>query len=342
MKLSGCLLAFAFLLGSATATVGPRGRALLQDRDNDDDDDNRSCRTPLQTLAGYPGTFRNLTAAVQVAGLTDYLNNTQLNIGVFAPTDRAFARLATRMSMSVAQLAQNADLIKAVVLYHVIADDDDLDDLAEDRTENTYLGPNLNITAVRTQNPQNVTQPASAPGALPPATAASAGRKLLQDRDNDNDNDDDNNNNNNNNDNDNDDDNNNNNNNDNDDDNNSNNNNNSSNNNDDDNDDDDRFEEGEDDSYRSLYLVSAAGSVARVTVANIDACEATVHVIDTVLIPPTQFLSAPIAVTLPDPNTVRVVSGPANSPVCTSTISRGTPTEDDDDLRVEDNCPNFD
>lgn len=67
-------------------------------------------------VAQSDGRFTTLVAAVQAAGLTDYLRETP-NLTVFAPTDEAFAKLPQGALESL--LANKAEL-KNLLTYHVV------------------------------------------------------------------------------------------------------------------------------------------------------------------------------------------------------------------------------
>lgn len=61
-------------------------------------------------------TFKTLLAAAQAAGLVDALKGPG-PLTVFAPTDAAFAKLGSR---TISILLANPDLLRKVLLYHVV------------------------------------------------------------------------------------------------------------------------------------------------------------------------------------------------------------------------------
>ncbi|MGC9235358.1 MAG: fasciclin domain-containing protein, partial [Thiomonas sp.] len=82
---------------------------------------------------GSPGTiaqvaqqqgFTALVAAASKAGLVDTLNTPNANLTVFAPTDQAFATLATQLGFSSPTAMVNAlpaAALKDILLYHVLS-----------------------------------------------------------------------------------------------------------------------------------------------------------------------------------------------------------------------------
>ncbi|MCS6909495.1 MAG: fasciclin domain-containing protein [Anaerolineales bacterium] len=69
--------------------------------------------------AAGAGTFNTLIAAAQAAGLVDALSGSG-PLTVFAPTDTAFAKLGSR---TINILLRNPDLLRKILLYHVVSGD---------------------------------------------------------------------------------------------------------------------------------------------------------------------------------------------------------------------------
>jgi uncharacterized surface protein with fasciclin (FAS1) repeats len=68
--------------------------------------------------AASAGQFNTLLAAAKAAGLADALA-TKKDITVFAPTDKAFAKLPKGTVESLLK-PENKDKLKAILLYHVV------------------------------------------------------------------------------------------------------------------------------------------------------------------------------------------------------------------------------
>jgi transforming growth factor-beta-induced protein len=97
--------------------------------------------------------FTALTAAVTKAGLTSALSNNSASLTVFAPTDAAFATLATQLGFSDATAMVNAlpaSALASILSYHVLPTKKDAAALesgpATQSTIDSYNGSNATIT----------------------------------------------------------------------------------------------------------------------------------------------------------------------------------------------------
>ena len=80
-----------------------------------------SCSASQPTIAEIAqndGRFQTLVAAVEAAGLTEALQNSD-EYTVFAPTDEAFAKLP-KGTVETLLKPENKEALKAVLLYHVV------------------------------------------------------------------------------------------------------------------------------------------------------------------------------------------------------------------------------
>jgi len=78
---------------------------------------NAQQKSIVETAVGA-GNFNTLVAAVKAAGLVDALNGNQ-QLTVFAPTDAAFEKLDPILLQSLLQ-PENRDQLKAILTYHVV------------------------------------------------------------------------------------------------------------------------------------------------------------------------------------------------------------------------------
>jgi uncharacterized surface protein with fasciclin (FAS1) repeats len=69
--------------------------------------------------SGSP-SFTILAAAVEAANLTSTLDDPELEVTLFAPTDRAFRNALKALDMTAAQLLDDTDLLTNVLLLHVV------------------------------------------------------------------------------------------------------------------------------------------------------------------------------------------------------------------------------
>ena len=72
----------------------------------------------IAEVAQNDGRFQTLLAAVEAAGLTETLQNSD-EYTVFAPTDAAFAKLP-KGTVETLLKPENKEALKAVLLYHVV------------------------------------------------------------------------------------------------------------------------------------------------------------------------------------------------------------------------------
>lgn len=71
----------------------------------------------ITEVAKANGNFTTLLAALEAANLSDVLSDINADFTVFAPTDAAFAALG---ETTINSLLQNPDMLKDILLYHVI------------------------------------------------------------------------------------------------------------------------------------------------------------------------------------------------------------------------------
>ncbi|MGP1273050.1 MAG: fasciclin domain-containing protein [Phycisphaerales bacterium] len=91
------------------------------------------------------GSFTTLVAAVQAAGLADTLANGG-PFTVFAPTDEAFASLPAGTVENLLK-PENRELLRSVLLYHVVSGDVRAADVVELDAAGTLNGQRVDITA---------------------------------------------------------------------------------------------------------------------------------------------------------------------------------------------------
>jgi transforming growth factor-beta-induced protein len=87
-------------------------------------------------------TFKTLLAAAQAAGLVDALKGPG-PLTVFAPTDAAFAKLGSR---TISTLLANPDLLRKVLLYHVVPGKVMAADVVNLASANTLQGSSVAIS----------------------------------------------------------------------------------------------------------------------------------------------------------------------------------------------------
>ncbi|KAL0021766.1 hypothetical protein WJX79_006520 [Trebouxia sp. C0005] len=83
---------------------------------------NDQCSTPY-ALAADSHNLQTLAAAIKAAGLVNVLDSTTSAITVFAPTDDAFAALASALSLTSEELLSKSDLLSVILEYHVYSQD---------------------------------------------------------------------------------------------------------------------------------------------------------------------------------------------------------------------------
>lgn len=80
---------------------------------------NAECKTALVTIRRNMA-FGVLDAALEAANLTDALDDPDLLATVFMPTDSAFLNLAEHLGMSIEELLSSTELLRKVLLTHVV------------------------------------------------------------------------------------------------------------------------------------------------------------------------------------------------------------------------------
>lgn len=78
-----------------------------------------STEQSIAEIAAGSEDFEILTAAIEAAGLTEALNNSELSITVFAPTDEAFEALPEG-TLEELLLPENRDQLAQLLTYHVV------------------------------------------------------------------------------------------------------------------------------------------------------------------------------------------------------------------------------
>ncbi|MGB3309196.1 MAG: fasciclin domain-containing protein [Nodosilinea sp.] len=73
----------------------------------------------IAEIAAGDENFEILTAAIEAAGLTAALNNADLSVTVFAPTDEAFEALPEGI-LDTLLLPENRDQLAQILSYHVL------------------------------------------------------------------------------------------------------------------------------------------------------------------------------------------------------------------------------
>lgn len=98
----------------------------------------------VEVLAGSEN-FTTLVALVQKAGLVDALSG-ETERTVFAPTNKAFDRLAARNPDLFAAVLADPTLLTNVLLYHVAADEVDAATIVGLSSVPTLLGPDIAVS----------------------------------------------------------------------------------------------------------------------------------------------------------------------------------------------------
>ncbi|MBD1875918.1 fasciclin domain-containing protein [Nodosilinea sp. FACHB-131] len=78
-----------------------------------------STEQSIAEIAAGDENFEILTAAIEAAGLTEALSNSELSITVFAPTDEAFEALPEG-TLDELLLPENRDQLAQLLTYHVV------------------------------------------------------------------------------------------------------------------------------------------------------------------------------------------------------------------------------
>ncbi len=97
----------------------------------------------IAEIAAADGNFEILTAAIEAAGLTEALSNSDLSITVFAPTDEAFAALPEG-TVDALLLPENRDQLTQLLTYHVVDGEVLSTDLASGEVE-TLSGGSVTV-----------------------------------------------------------------------------------------------------------------------------------------------------------------------------------------------------
>lgn len=90
------------------------------------------------------GSFNTLVAAVKAAGLVEALSGAE-PLTVFAPTDEAFAKLPAG-TLDELLKPENKELLKSILLYHVVAGDVRAEQVVELKNAPTVGGQRIDIT----------------------------------------------------------------------------------------------------------------------------------------------------------------------------------------------------
>lgn len=101
----------------------------------------------VEVLAGSEN-FTTLVALVQKAGLVDALSG-ETELTVFAPTNKAFDRLAKQNPDLFAAVLADPELLKSVLLYHVAAGEVDAATIVGLSSVPTLLGPDIAVSLKR-------------------------------------------------------------------------------------------------------------------------------------------------------------------------------------------------
>jgi uncharacterized surface protein with fasciclin (FAS1) repeats len=91
------------------------------------------------------GNFKTLVSLVTKAELVDALSGEDA-LTVFAPTDAAFAKLSPYVTNL---LVSNPELLKEVLLYHVVAGENRAADVVKERSLTTLSGSDVHVRTVR-------------------------------------------------------------------------------------------------------------------------------------------------------------------------------------------------
>lgn len=90
------------------------------------------------------GSFTTLSAAIEAAGLAEALSG-KGPFTVFAPTDEAFAKLPAGTVETLLK-PENLDMLRSILLYHVVEGRVYSDDAIETKTAKTLQGTKVKIT----------------------------------------------------------------------------------------------------------------------------------------------------------------------------------------------------
>ncbi|WOD40730.1 fasciclin domain-containing protein [Nodosilinea sp. E11] len=94
----------------------------------------------IAEIAASGEDFTILTAAIEAAGLTEVLNNSDLSVTVFAPTDAAFEALPEG-TLEALLLPENRDQLTQLLTYHVVDGEVRSTDLADGEVETISGSP---------------------------------------------------------------------------------------------------------------------------------------------------------------------------------------------------------
>ncbi len=98
----------------------------------------------VEVLSGNDN-YTTLVSLVVQAGLADELSGST-ELTVFAPTNRAFERLAERNPALFAAVLASPSLLQSVLLYHVSAGETDSSEIVGLSSVPTLLGPNVAVS----------------------------------------------------------------------------------------------------------------------------------------------------------------------------------------------------
>ena len=101
----------------------------------------------VEVLAGQKN-FTTLVSLVEKAGLADALSG-ETELTVFAPTNKAFERLAERNPELFAAVLADPELLTAVLLYHVAPGEVDAATIVGLTSVGTLLGPEIAVSVKR-------------------------------------------------------------------------------------------------------------------------------------------------------------------------------------------------
>lgn len=114
------------------------------DHDHDDQDEQDEACSTVAMVAVENG-LDTLVAALTAADLTDVVGF-EFNGTVFAPTEEAFVELLTNLDLSAAELLADFDLLRQVLLIHVILDVNALSTDLEDGQEIPTAAEGVSVT----------------------------------------------------------------------------------------------------------------------------------------------------------------------------------------------------
>jgi uncharacterized surface protein with fasciclin (FAS1) repeats len=131
--------------GAASEEFGSGCSAVPTDSSNPGSFEAMATEPVMTAAAANPALFSTLVEAVNQAGLTETLNNTE-NITLFAPTDEAFAKISAE---DLNAIMADQDLLSKVLAYHVVPETLTPDKLAG--THETMTGDSLTVTGSGTE-----------------------------------------------------------------------------------------------------------------------------------------------------------------------------------------------